>query len=154
LGSLPPGSVGVDHNAAAVSIARDAGLDAYTTSQFRGSGLDAPGAFDAILLAHVLEHVSEEVGDDILDQYLPCLRAGGRAVFITPQELGHRSDATHVRFVDLAVLRSHALRHDLTVERAYSFPLPRRAGRVFKYNEFVLVASKTEDRAHPPEALL
>lgn len=154
LGSLPPGSVGVDHNAAAVSIARDAGLAAYTTSQFRGSGLDSPGAFDAILLAHVLEHVSEEVGDEILGQYLPCLRAGGRVVLITPQELGYRSDPTHVRFVDLGVLRTHALRHELAVHRSYSFPLPRSAGRVFKYNEFVLVASKSEDRADPPESVV
>lgn len=147
LRSLPPGSVGVDHNAAAVSMARDAGLAAYTTEEFRGSGLDAPGAFDAILLAHVLEHVSEDVGDDILREYLPCLRAGGRVVLITPQEVGYRSDPTHVRFVDLAVLRTHARRHGLAVERAYSFPLPRPFGRVFKYNEFVLVASNTEGAA-------
>lgn len=30
----------------------------------------------------------------------------------------------------------------LQVEKSYSFPLPRLAGRLFKYNEFVLVARK------------
>jgi hypothetical protein len=30
----------------------------------------------------------------------------------------------------------------LEVERRYSFPLPRLAGAVFKYNEFVTIARK------------
>ena len=67
-------------------------------------------------------------------------RLAGRVVFITPQEVGYRSDTTHVRFVDLAVLRRHADSLGLTVDRAYSFPFPRLAGRVFRHNEFVLVA--------------
>jgi hypothetical protein len=36
-------------------------------------------------------------------------------------------------------MRAHAERHGLTVERAYSFPFPRMAGKVFTYNEFVMV---------------
>ncbi|RNM13807.1 class I SAM-dependent methyltransferase [Nocardioides pocheonensis] len=142
LHGLAPGSVGVDHNEVAVAMARDAGLSAYTTEEFDGSDLDRPGAFDAILLAHVLEHVSAEVADEILDRYLPCVRDGGRVVLITPQEVGYRSDPTHVRFVDLETMRSHVVRLGLTVERAYSFPFPRPVGKVFTYNEFVLVASK------------
>ena len=145
LHGLPPGSVGVDHNEAAVSIARDAGLEAYTTDEFKASEHDRPGAFDAILLAHVLEHVSAEVADQILDQYLPCLRDGGRVVLITPQEVGYRSDPTHVRFVGFDELRRHAAGHHLAVDRTYSFPFPRVVGKAFKYNEFVAVASK------PPE---
>jgi hypothetical protein len=34
-----------------------------------------------------------------------------------------------------------AARLGLEVVRAYSFPLPRRLGRLFAHNEFVVVAS-------------
>jgi len=70
------------------------------------------------------------------------VRSGGRAVFITPQEAGYRSDPTHVEFVDLARLDSLARKAGLEPVSAYSFPFPRPVGRVFKYNEFVLVAHK------------
>jgi 2-polyprenyl-3-methyl-5-hydroxy-6-metoxy-1,4-benzoquinol methylase len=141
LKNLGENSVGVDHNGDSIAIARDAGLTAYTTSEFWKTGIGAPGAFDSILLAHVMEHVSADVANGIVSEYLPCLRPGGSVVFITPQEVGYRSDPTHVRFVDLDVLRTHADALGLTVERAYSFPFPRPVGKVFKYNEFVLVAS-------------
>jgi hypothetical protein len=32
----------------------------------------------------------------------------------------------------------------LIVDREYSFPFPRQAGRIFKYNEFVMVAKRPE----------
>jgi SAM-dependent methyltransferase len=140
--NLGPGSVGVDHNAESVSLARARGLTAYTTEEFWGSGAGAPGAFDSMLLAHVMEHVDADVAEDIVREYLPCLKPGGKLVFITPQEVGYRSDSTHVRFVDLDALRGHAANLGLTVERAYSFPLPRAAGKAFKYNEFVLLARR------------
>ena len=34
------------------------------------------------------------------EAYLPGLRAGGKVLFICPQERGYASDATHVRFTD------------------------------------------------------
>lgn len=140
--NLGADSVGVDHNAESVSLARARGLTAYTTEEFWGTGIGAPGAFDSMLLAHVMEHVDAEVAEDIVREYLPCLKPGGKLVFITPQEVGYRSDSTHVRFVDLDALRGHADNLGLTVERAYSFPLPRPAGKAFKYNEFVLLARR------------
>lgn len=142
LHNLGPGSVGVDHNAASIRSAREAGLTAYTTDEFWSTSVAAPGAFDSMLLAHVLEHVSYEVADSILRQYLPCVRPGGKVVLITPQEAGYKSDSTHVRFVDLDGMRRHADALDLTVDRAYSFPLPRMFGRVFTYNEFVLAGTR------------
>ena len=102
----------------------------------------SPGSFDSMLLAHVMEHVDAEVAESIVREYLPCVKPGGKLVFITPQEVGHRSDSTHVRFVDLDTLRLHAGNLGLAVERAYSFPLPRMAGKAFKYNEFVLLARR------------
>lgn len=143
LKGLRSDSVGVDHNASAVALAREAGLTAFTTEEFRRSTSCVPGSFDSILMAHLLEHMSATVADEILDEYLPFVRNGGSIVFITPQEVGYRSDPTHVRFVDFEELRRHAETHGADVQRAYSFPGPRLAGKVFKYNEFVLVASVT-----------
>ena len=76
---------------------------------------------------------------DLVASYLAYVRPGGRAVFITPQEAGYRSDETHVEFTDLDALADIARASGLDVERRYSFPLPRPFGRVFRHNEFVLV---------------
>lgn len=134
--------VGVDHNPEAVAVARRRGLTAYTTEEFRDSVDAAPAGYDSLILAHVMEHVDAEVAEGILTEYLPYLRSGGRVVFITPQEVGYRSDATHVRFVDLAELRRHSEAVGLHVLKAYSFPFPRLAGKIFRHNEFVLVAAR------------
>ena len=140
LAGLAPGSVGVDHNADAIAVCRERGLTAYTTEDLAARDDIAPGSFDALLLAHVLEHVDADVGDAILRDYLPYLRPHGRVVLITPQEVGMASDPTHIRWVDHAAAMGHLNRLGLVVEKAYSFPLPRVAGRVFRYNEFVTVA--------------
>src|SRR3954451_14296384 len=108
LHNLGLGSVGVDHNEDSIRTAREAGLTAYTTDEFWESPFGAPGTFDSMLVAHVLEHVSYEVAEAILREYLPCMRPGGKVVLITPQEAGYKSDATHVRFVDLDGMRRHA----------------------------------------------
>lgn len=138
--NLDGNGVGVDHNAAAVAVARRRGLTAYTTEEFRASPDAAPASYDALMLAHVMEHVDADVAEGIVTEYLPYLRPGGQVVFITPQEAGYRSDSTHVRFVDLTELARHAHSLGLRVVRAYSFPFPRPAGKVFRHNEFVLVA--------------
>src|SRR6267143_114753 len=118
-------SVGVDHNRRAVEIARGRGLTAFTTGELRASAWATPGCFDSLLFSHVLEHMNS-----------------ARAVVLTPQEAGFRSDPTHEEFMDFekveAVLRSAGLE----VEARYSFPLPRFTGGVFKYNEFVTLARK------------
>ncbi|MFD0571913.1 hypothetical protein ACFQ0T_25205 [Kitasatospora gansuensis] len=44
-----------------------------------------------------------------------------------------------MRFVDFAALREYAEQAGLQIERSYSFPLPEAAGKVFKYNEYILV---------------
>lgn len=149
LRNLGPHSVGVDHNPESIALARSAGLEAHTTTEFWGTGLGSEGAFDSLLVAHVLEHVSEKVGDEIVSEYLPCLRPGGQVVFITPQEAGYRSDATHIRFVGFEESRAHAERLGLSVTRSYSFPFPRAVGKIFAYNEFVVVSTKST----PPTTL-
>ena len=134
--------VGIDHNPASVAAAVERGVVAYTPEAFRASSYAAPERFDALLLAHVAEHMHWSEARDLLGEYLPYVRSGGRAVLITPQEAGYRSDSTHVEFMDLESLGR--LAHAVGVDPidAYSFPFPRPVGKVFKYNEFVLVARK------------
>jgi 2-polyprenyl-3-methyl-5-hydroxy-6-metoxy-1,4-benzoquinol methylase len=138
--NLDPGSVGVDHNATSIAACRARGLSAYTTDEFFAGGHCRPGAFDAMLLAHVLEHMPAQQALEIVRSYLPCVRSGGAAVFITPQERGYASDATHVRWVGFTETVQLCQELGMTVARQYSFPFPRAAGKVFTYNEFVTVA--------------
>jgi SAM-dependent methyltransferase len=133
-----PDAVGVDPNPACVEVARARGFEAFTPESFRAS----PESFDSLLVAHVLEHLTEKEADSLLQTYLPYLRRGGRAILITPQERTFAMDATHIRFMDFAALEALARRWGLAPERAYSFPLPRWAGRILPHNEFVVVARK------------
>lgn len=140
-----PGSVGVDHNADSIAIARAAGLRAWTTEEWAKCPDAQAGSFDTLLIAHVLEHVSEEVGSALLEEYVGFLRPRARLVLICPQEAGFRSDpATHVRFVTGVELAEHARDAGFVPVTNISFPLPRIAGRVFLYNEFVLAADRAE----------
>lgn len=136
---MAAGSVGIDHNPTSVEVCRQRGLVAYATAELDSDDSARLGIFDSILLAHVLEHVSGEVGDALIENYLPWLGPTGKVVVITPQEVGQRSDPTHVRWVDHGVVREHASRLGLTVEATYSFPFPRPFGRIFIYNEFITV---------------
>ncbi|GAA2772491.1 class I SAM-dependent methyltransferase [Streptomyces showdoensis] len=135
-----PDSVGVDHNATSVATCRERGLTAYTPDELAGAEDCGPGSFDSLLCAHVLEHMDEALGNSILEQYLPLVKPGGSVVLICPQEAGYKTDATHVRFVDFEGLRGHAEKVGLTIDRTYSFPFARSVGKVFPYNEFILVA--------------
>jgi 2-polyprenyl-3-methyl-5-hydroxy-6-metoxy-1,4-benzoquinol methylase len=131
--------VGVDHNAASIETCRRRGFRAYTSDEFFSTEDARPGSFDSMLVAHLLEHVSSEQGTAILRLYLPCIRTGGRVVLITPQERGYDTDASHVRFVGFDEMHALAASIGLGVEQRYSFPFPRVVGRVFPYNEFVMV---------------
>lgn len=139
LHGLSADSVGVDHNPTSVATARARGLHAFTDGEFFEPDRFAPGSFDSLLCAHVLEHMPAGQGEDVLRGYLPYVRPGGRVVLICPQEAGYATDATHVRYLDFAGLREVAGALGLEPERDYSFPLPRAAGARFPYNEFVLL---------------
>lgn len=143
LPTLDPGSVGVDHNPYSIEVARRAGLPAYTDGEFFADpALSAPGSYDGMLVAHVVEHLDPVDARAILRSYVERVRPGGRVAFITPQERGYASDRTHVAFTGFGELR--ALARDLGLEalRTSSFPLPRWAGRALAYNEFVLLARR------------
>lgn len=141
LAALHQQSVGIDHNARCVEIARAHGLRAYTPRDFTESGDANLMSFDALLFAHVLEHMDAPSSERVVRDYLPFLKPKGRVVIVTPQEAGFKSDDTHVRFVDFDALRDLSNALGLQEERTYSFPFPRWAGRIFPYNEFVFIAS-------------
>jgi SAM-dependent methyltransferase len=141
LGYLPAGSVGVDHNPYSVATARANGGEAYTDGEFFDDPvLTRPGGFDTILAAHLVEHLSPAEARAVLGSYLPMVRPGGKIVFFTPQERGYASDPTHVAFTGFDELSSLCADLGVQVERRYSFPFPRWTGKLFIYNEFVLVA--------------
>jgi 2-polyprenyl-3-methyl-5-hydroxy-6-metoxy-1,4-benzoquinol methylase len=133
--------LGIDHNPDSVAVARARGLQALTTEEFHRSPLAVPGAFDTLLVSHVLEHLTREEALGLLRTYLPFVKAGGQVIVVTPQEAGYRSDPTHVTFVDLPACARLLAEAGVAVERQESFPFPRWVGRLFTYNEFVTVGS-------------
>jgi SAM-dependent methyltransferase len=140
LGVLPAGSVGVDHNADSVALARSMGYDAHTVKEFINGELAVPGAFDGLLLAHVVEHMERGQALQLLRDYLPFIRPGGRVLLICPQERGYASDPTHVWFARDSDLDELVRTLGLEPERSFSFPFPRQAGKLFIYNEFCVTA--------------
>ncbi len=134
--------VGIDHNARAVEVARERGCTAFTPDEFAVSDYARDAAFDALLCAHVMEHMHYDEALALLGEHLRYVRAGGQVVLIAPQEAGFRSDPTHIDYMDLARLQQLLDAHGLVCERAYSFPFPRIAGRVFPHNEFVVVGRR------------
>ena len=145
LAHLDGRGVGIDHNAESVATARERGLTAYTPDEFRGSADDTPGGYDSLLVAHVLEHLDLATQRDLFATYLPYVREGGRVILITPQEAGFRTDSTHVRFVDHAACDLALREHGWRAVSKQSFPFPRVVGRVFPYNEFVVVGERDPD---------
>lgn len=140
--SLPTGSVGVDHNAHSIELARGRGFTAYSTEEWDSVDDNRPAAYDALLLAHVIEHMPAAEGEAVVRMYLPNLRPGGRVLFICPQERGYDSDPTHVRWTTDEDLADLARTVGLEPEVRRSFPFPRVAGKVFTYNEFNVLARK------------
>jgi SAM-dependent methyltransferase len=138
--NLDGNGVGVDHNAASVAAATSRGLVAMTPEDFHASDYAVAGRFDSLLLAHVAEHMPEQDAIGVLGEYVGYVRSGGRIVVICPQENGYTKDSTHVRFLDFDDIASLCRAVGATTERSYSFPFPRPAGKVFPYNEFVVVA--------------
>ena len=134
--------VGVDHNPAAVARCRERGFRAYTPEEFVASPDATASRFDALLAAHVVEHLEPEAAESLLRTYLPYVRPGGRVLLITPQERGYASDPTHVTYTDEEALSQLCGRVGLLVRNRRSYPLPRRAGRLFVYNEFIVSARK------------
>jgi len=140
LAHLPAGSIGVDHNATAVRIARSRGLDAMTVDEYEGRAPALAGRFDSLLLALIVEHLEQPEADALIASYLPCLKPGGRVFIVCPQERGYRSDPTHVWFAQAPDLEALCRRLGLAPLKSFSFPFPRSFGKAFIYNETCVLA--------------
>ena len=95
-------------------------------------------------MSHVLEHIEYENQASTLERYLPYLKANSKIMLITPQEAGHHATQSHITWTDFARLEQIILEasNQFKVIQKYSFPFPRIMGKLFKYNEFNIVASK------------
>lgn len=140
--NLSADSVGVDHNAHSVEVVRGLGCTAYTADEFHATDVAALESFDSLLLSHVIEHLDRQASRALLDSYIPYLKPDGQIIIICPQEKGYASDATHVMMYDFDDLASLVEDAGFSVEKSSSFPFPRWVGKVFTYNEFVVVATR------------
>ena len=136
LRNLPPGSVGVDHNPASVEFCRTQGMTAYTADEFHALRDDG---FDAMLMAHLLEHLPPGKEGGVVTEYLPYLRPGSTVMIVCPQEVGFASDPTHTSWLDADDLVRICSESGITNASATSFPFPRPVGKLFVYNETVVV---------------
>jgi SAM-dependent methyltransferase len=139
---LDGNGVGVDHNPTSVDVARSLGLTAYVTDTFDDSADAIPGAFGALLFAHVLEHMTCAEATALIERYLPYIAVDGVVVAICPQVRGQRSDSTHVTYMPRPVIASVFADAGLEVLRSKSFPFPEVVGRVFTHNETVVVGRR------------
>jgi SAM-dependent methyltransferase len=135
---LDGNGVGIDTSKESVDVARSRGCVAYTVEDFGASKDAVEGGFDSLLLAHVLEHMPLGDASDLVKEYLPFIAPGGQVIVIVPQEAGYASDDTHVNFLDASDVTTLAKECGMVEIRDYSFPFPRKLGRVFRYNETVV----------------
>jgi SAM-dependent methyltransferase len=142
---LGPSSVGVEHNPNSVQVCKDLGLSAYLPDEFRKMFKSKINLFDNLLMSHVLEHVTDQEQASIMSEYIPYLKRRARIFIITPQEKGFSLTDSHINWTDFnkikGLLEKSAPGFSLT--KAYSFPFPRIAGKLFNYNEFNVVADRT-----------
>jgi 2-polyprenyl-3-methyl-5-hydroxy-6-metoxy-1,4-benzoquinol methylase len=131
--------VGVDTSRASVDVAKSRGCVAYAVEDFAASEDAVARAFDSLLFAHVLEHMSLGDASNLVREYLPYIRPSGQVIVIVPQEAGYASDSTHVNFLEASDIADLMDGCGLAEIRDYSFPFPRAFGRVFRYNETVVV---------------
>jgi SAM-dependent methyltransferase len=142
LSHLRGDGVGIDHNPHSVEACRLAGFVAFTPDEFSRSQHCSSGRFDSLLLSHVAEHMKFTDFVELLRTHIDLLKPDGRILVMTPQEAGFRSDPTHVEFFDFAKIRAAVEQVGFSPVREYSFPFPRAAGHVFRYNEFVSISRR------------
>ena len=151
--NLRGNGVGVDTNEHCVRTARNRGFAAFTPEELRVSPeYGRPERFDSLLMAHVAEHMTEPQAIRVLREYVDLVRPAGQLILIAPQEAGFKSDRTHVQMMDFVRLQRICEAVGFFVERTYSYPLPRWAGRFFTYNEFVVTGRKTPRPANRNQA--
>jgi 2-polyprenyl-3-methyl-5-hydroxy-6-metoxy-1,4-benzoquinol methylase len=147
LTALPAGSVGIDHNPHSIDIVNSLGLIGFVADDFRRSASYILGGYDTLLLSHVLEHLTQDEGCSLIEKYAPLIKLGGLAILICPQEKGFSTDYSHVTFLDRDKLCAMLTMTGFVVQKTFSFPFPRILGRIFAYNETVVVGRKVSSNS-------
>ena len=140
-------SVGVEHNPRSVQLCQKMGYRVLFPASFHNEFKPFTGpeaVFDSILMSHVLEHIENENQVKVLKEYIPYLKPNGKIFLVTPQEVGYKSTSSHITWTDFARLEMiiNQIGEEFKVVKSFSFPLPRIFGKVFKYNEFNVLASR------------
>jgi SAM-dependent methyltransferase len=73
-------AIGVDANPAIVAANRAAGLNCFTTDEFKTD----TRKFDVVVLSHIIEHLAPAALLSFLDSYLDRLAPGGHMIIATP----------------------------------------------------------------------
>ena len=143
LRTLPGGSTGLELNAATVEHCVAQGLDVLhydaAGDDWTMSPLRRPGRrYGSIVISHVLEHLDRPA--ECLNRLLRAARGFGveRALVIVPGRRGYASDATHLTFVDLAMLSQPSVLAGtgFTLSGSHYFPGNVRAfGDVFPHHD-------------------
>ena len=136
-----PHNLGIDINEHAVTKSRALGHHAITVETFESTRASLP-KFDNLLFSHVLEHMDRASSTELVQSYLPALSESGAICIICPQERGFASDPTHVEFMNIEKLTSVIEECGLFVHRSFSYPFPKMFGKLFIYNEFVIIAKR------------
>lgn len=139
LAHLNGNGVGIDHNEYFVKTAKNKGYTVFTPDEFIKSDFAMSYSFDSLLFSHIIEHLDLEEAVEIINQYIKYLKQDGKIIIITPQERGYNSDPSHKLFFDFSKLKMLLSKLDCSVLKEYSFPFPRNIGKLFIYNEFVVV---------------
>ena len=136
---LGAGSIGIDHNEDLINVMRVRGFTAMTPTDFLASGEQH---FKALLCSHVLEHLDPGTQAEFLRPYVERLDSGATIMILCPQETGFANDKTHTEFMDFRRIEHALTTVGLTIQREWSFPFPRVAGKYFRHNDFFVVATK------------
>lgn len=136
-----PFNVGIDVNESAINYVSALGHTAFLVKDF-DLLTNYDSSFDHLLFSHVLEHMTVDEASTLVKKYLKYVKPGGTVIVICPQMRGYLSDPTHVEFMNPIKLRKLLEACQLKILSTKSFPLPKWFGRLFIYNEYIVVAEK------------
>lgn len=135
-------NVGVEPNLSLRKIAETLGHNVVAREQLFESY--SHQHFDNLLISHVLEHLPTQDHHAFLQEYLPFLKIGGKVVILIPQVAGFKQDSDHKHFWTPALISEYLHDNKLSILRIGSFPLPTWFGQIFIYNEWFVIAEKSD----------
>ena len=135
-------NVGVEPNLALRKIAETLGHNVLAREHLFESF--SHQHFENLLISHVLEHLPTQDHHAFLQEYLPFLKVGGKVVILIPQRAGFKQDSDHKYFWTPALMSKYLHENKLSVVRIGSFPLPTWFGQIFVYNEWFIIAEKSD----------